>query len=111
MVIEKFKEKATKYTPASGTVAINNNKSNKRKVDDISSDTKLEKKSSDIKAGKIPSDNKEDKVSSDTVILNKRPKINLDVQNQDSPIGLIWDSEDYSCAYDALFTILGDIWV
>ena len=45
------------------------------------------------------------------MISNKRPNINLDVQNQDAPIGLIWDSQDYSCAYDALFTILGDIWV
>jgi hypothetical protein len=35
----------------------------------------------------------------------------MDIQNQDAPIGLIWDSEDHSCAYDAVFTILGDIWV
>ena len=42
---------------------------------------------------------------------SKRPRINLDVQNQDAPIGLIWDSQDHSCAYYALFTILGDIWV
>ena len=101
-LIEKFKEKATKYTPASGTVAIDHKKSIKRKADEISTDTKADKKSSDIKS---------DKKSSVTIISNKRPRINLDVQNQDAPIGLIWDSEDYSCAYDALFTILGDIWV
>ncbi|KAF8222351.1 hypothetical protein L208DRAFT_1524316, partial [Tricholoma matsutake] len=29
----------------------------------------------------------------------------------DSPAGLIWDSENYSCAYDALFSILCDIWI
>src|SRR5882762_1270740 len=27
-----------------------------------------------------------------------------------SPSGLIWDGDDYSCAYDALFTILYEIW-
>jgi hypothetical protein len=27
-----------------------------------------------------------------------------------SPSGLIWDSNDYSCAYDALLTILYEIW-
>ena len=27
-----------------------------------------------------------------------------------SPSGLIWDSDNYSCAYDALFTILYEIW-
>ena len=27
-----------------------------------------------------------------------------------SPSGLIWDGGDYSCAYDALFTILYEIW-
>jgi hypothetical protein len=26
------------------------------------------------------------------------------------PLGLIWDSKDYSCAYDSLFTILYNIW-
>jgi hypothetical protein len=28
----------------------------------------------------------------------------------DSPLGLIWDGTDYSCAYDALFVILYNIW-
>ena len=46
-----------------------------------------------------------------TIISQKRPRNNLYVQNQGAPIGLIWDSDDYSCAYDAVFTILGDIWV
>jgi len=71
-------------TPASGTIAIDNNKSIKRKAD---------------------------KISSVTIISNNRPKTNLDLQNQEAPIGLIWDSHDHSCAYDAVFTILGDIWV
>jgi len=90
-LIEKFKEKATKYTPASGTVAINNKL--KRKADEMSAVIKKNEK------------------PLVTIIPNKRPKNNLDVQNQDTPIGLIWDSHDYSCAYDAVFTVLGDIWV
>jgi len=27
-----------------------------------------------------------------------------------SPSGLIWDGKYYSCAYDALFTVLFEIW-
>jgi hypothetical protein len=27
-----------------------------------------------------------------------------------SPLGLIWDEKDYSCAYDSLFTVLHHIW-
>ncbi|EDQ98413.1 uncharacterized protein LACBIDRAFT_302388 [Laccaria bicolor S238N-H82] len=27
------------------------------------------------------------------------------------PIGLVWDSVDYSCSYDSLFTILCEIWI
>src|ERR1700692_1849096 len=27
-----------------------------------------------------------------------------------SPSGLIWDSNNYSCAYDSLFTVLYEIW-
>ncbi|KIM72434.1 hypothetical protein PILCRDRAFT_81891 [Piloderma croceum F 1598] len=30
--------------------------------------------------------------------------------NSSSPAGLIWDDNNYSCAYDALFTILYEIW-
>ena len=30
--------------------------------------------------------------------------------NSLSPAGLIWDGDNYSCAYDALFTVLYDIW-
>jgi len=102
-LIEKFKDKGTKYTPASGTVAIDNRKSIKRKADEISSDINADEKSFNTKV--------DEKKLSVTTISNKRPNNNLDVQNQDAPIGLIWDSADHSCAYDALFTVLGDIWV
>ena len=30
--------------------------------------------------------------------------------NSSSPDGLIWDGDNYSCAYDALLTILYEIW-
>ncbi|KAJ6458941.1 hypothetical protein C8R47DRAFT_143660 [Mycena vitilis] len=26
------------------------------------------------------------------------------------PLGLIWDSVNYSCGYDAMFTVLGNLW-
>jgi hypothetical protein len=41
---------------------------------------------------------------------NKKPKISV-ADKQYSPIGLTWDSDDWSCAYDAMFTILCDIWI
>lgn len=28
----------------------------------------------------------------------------------EDPVGLVWDEENYSCAYDTLFTILRSIW-
>ncbi|KAF9470388.1 hypothetical protein BDN70DRAFT_772887, partial [Pholiota conissans] len=30
--------------------------------------------------------------------------------NEELPLGLMWDSINYSCAYDALFTILYNVW-
>ena len=30
--------------------------------------------------------------------------------NDSSPSGLIWDGDNYSCVYDALFTVLYEIW-
>ena len=32
------------------------------------------------------------------------------VFDEDRPVGLEWNGEDYSCAYDTLFTTLYDIW-
>jgi hypothetical protein len=42
-----------------------------------------------------------------TELQLKRAKI---CNTQNWPSGLIWDAENYSCAYDALFTILLSIW-
>ena len=110
-LIEKFKEKGTKYTPASGTVAIDNKKLNKHKADDISSDTIISKNRPKNNSSLQNQIEQTGEKSSITINSNKRPRTNLDIQNQDAPIGLIWDSSDHSCAYDAVFTILGDIWV
>jgi hypothetical protein len=43
-------------------------------------------------------------------LKKKKAKLTF-IPAQDSPVGLIWDSENYSCAYDALFSILCDIWI
>ncbi len=84
-LIENFKEKSIKYTPALGTVAIDSAESNKRKANNM---------------------------FQNDVIANKKPRINLNLQMQnEDPVGLIWDSRDYSCVYDSVFTVLGDIWV
>ena len=84
-LIEKFKEKTVNYVPAAGTIAVNDVTSVKRKADDD---------------------------FCNDVMVNKRRRTNLNFSNQNiEPVGLIWDSHNHSCAYDALFTILGDIWV
>ena len=45
-------------------------------------------------------------VSGPTVkIVREEPTCNSSV-----PLGLIWDHNNYSCAYDSLFTILYNIW-
>lgn len=48
--------------------------------------------------------------SEDTPDLPQKKKTKLSfVPMQDSPVDIAWDGENYSCAYDALFTILCDI--
>jgi len=76
-LIEKLKENKTKYTTASGTVALDKTNLLKQKADDMHQ--------------KVP-------------IQNKWPRTNLDIQIQNgSPVGLIWDSSDYSCAFFFFF--------
>jgi len=51
-------------------------------------------------------------LSSEEVLLTKKRKTTLGSAIQtNNPMGMIWDSQNYSCSYDSLFTILGDIWV
>jgi hypothetical protein len=41
---------------------------------------------------------------------NKLSPLLYENRNNRSPLGLIWDRDDYSCAYDSLFTIFYHIW-
>jgi hypothetical protein len=56
------------------------------------------------------------KLEDDVIIASntsdmKRRKISTHHTNDtESPLGLLWDGENYSCAYDALLTILLSIW-
>jgi hypothetical protein len=48
----------------------------------------------------------------ETALQKKKFKVSSSSDNtQTSPVGLSWDSKDWSCAYDAIFTILYDIWI
>jgi hypothetical protein len=40
----------------------------------------------------------------------KKAKLTF-IPSQDTPVDITWDSEDYSCAYDAVFSILCDVWI
>ena len=42
--------------------------------------------------------------------ISSPPPLLVPVFDQDGPIGLEWDGEDWSCAYDTLFGILYNIW-
>jgi len=50
----------------------------------------------------------DDKEHEDTPKTNKIKGPNT---QKNSPVGLIWDSNNWSCAYDAIFTILYDVWI
>jgi hypothetical protein len=41
---------------------------------------------------------------------NKKRKLTVEKNTSLVPVGIIWDGENFSCAYDALFVILYDIW-
>jgi len=47
------------------------------------------------------------------VSTNKRRKLtdHMHPLNVQQPVGLIWDGQNYSCAYDSMFTILYSIWI
>jgi len=40
----------------------------------------------------------------------KKAKLSF-TPSQESPVGIAWDEKNYSCAYDAIFTILCDVWI
>jgi hypothetical protein len=40
----------------------------------------------------------------------KKIKVTHDVDEEEGPSGIMWDEVNYSCAYDALFTVLFFIW-
>ena len=45
-------------------------------------------------------------------LIKQRQKIQIAIatNNSSSPSGLVWDGDNYSCAYDVLFTVLYKIW-
>ena len=45
------------------------------------------------------------------LVNNKKIRLSDQSLNALSPLGLVWDSENYSCAYDSFFTVLYHIWV
>jgi hypothetical protein len=47
---------------------------------------------------------------SDNAKKTKAAPMVMASDNSSSPDGLIWDGDNYSCAYDALLTILYEVW-
>ena len=53
---------------------------------------------------------KADESLTDEHSKTKKSKL-IFIPSQDTPVGITWDSENYSCAYDAIFSILCDVWI
>ncbi len=51
----------------------------------------------------------DDKVSSPS--KKQKTSASSSGSHNNAPIGLVWDADNHSCAYDALFVILHDIWL
>jgi hypothetical protein len=47
---------------------------------------------------------------SESTKKSKAAQIVMVSNDSSSPAGLIWDGDNYSCAYDSLFTVLYEIW-
>jgi len=92
------------YVPAKQSKKENSNKKRKAQ-DDLFEHTNKKIKSDTIKNDKK---RKNSDMLSDLPI-NKKSKLSSSGNNT-SPVGLIWDGQNYSCAYDSLFTILYNIW-
>ena len=70
---------------------------------------KSKKKSHNNQDNSIPT--KKRKAENDTQASSKKQRIlEPDDNGDDIPPGTQWDGENYSCAYDALFAILYNIW-
>ena len=66
--------------------------------------------------GSVPVDSskkrkvEDDESASASIKKTKTAQMIMFSADSSSPSGLIWDGKDYSCAYDALFTVLFEIW-
>jgi hypothetical protein len=95
------------YVPAKESKKGNSNKKRKAQ-DDLFEHTSKKIKSDVVNRTKNSKKRKSSEVPSDFP-ANKKHKLNNSNVNNTSPVGLIWDNQNYSCAYDSLFTILYNI--
>ncbi len=50
----------------------------------------------------------------DSEVMHKTAKVSrstLSTDHSGTPLGIVWNSQDHSCAYDSLFMVLYNIWV
>jgi hypothetical protein len=67
--------------------------------------------------GSVPSVSKSEKAKGKKADITHQPQAkklkssgSVDPIAEDGPVGLNWDSENYSCGYDSFLTILYDVW-
>jgi Helitron helicase-like domain at N-terminus/PIF1-like helicase len=67
-----------------------------------------------ISNSKRKSENKENKENSENISIKKyKSDLSINTYNEtdNNTLGLNWDADNYSCAYDSLFVILYNIWL
>jgi hypothetical protein len=115
-IIDKSKKKPnvkplTSYVPAKGSKPVVSKHVISDNDEPEGSSPKKKLKSMHSKSA-IPkhglSDNDDQKVSP---AKKKQKTSNTITGDLTSPLGLVWDQHDYSCAYDSFFGILYNIWV
>jgi len=106
---------STQFTVAKGSIPLystyNTGNGKKHKSDSTEDIVKKELKSDDLEQYNV----KKCKAHMDVDLPKKKMKLlqnsHFDQRIVNEPRGIIWDGENYSCAYDALFSLLWNIWL
>jgi len=109
-VVNSSKKDSSKYVAAKGSVPIYQihddiHQNKKHKLDEQHMDSNKKQKT------KHTVEETSNYLSSIGYEFDKVHKHSPTENDNFSPVGLIWDGSNYSCAYDAFFTVLRQLWL